>query len=233
MLGLMHGLLALTFPLDCLSCGELAQGEPFCEVCRRHLVPRDGPRCQICDARVAAPQTRCGRCVAEPPPFERAWALFDYIGPVGDAIRAGKYDNRPEAMPAVGRLLAANLPPGLEGAGAVVPVPLHPRRLARRKIDAPLLLARIAAKRLGLPCLPRGLQRVKDTRPQAGLTERERRENVRGAFAIGRARPPPEVLLVDDVMTTGATVRAAAAVLREAGVARVRVLTVAVAERLA
>ena len=235
MFGVLQGFLGLTFPVDCLACGELTGGEAFCEVCRRLVSPRVGPRCGRCDTGISGVHAFCGRCLGEPPAFERAFGLFDYIGPVGDAIRAGKYDARPEALPAVAALLRAHLPPSLRAAppGAVVPVPLHPKRLARRGVDVPAMFARTVARALRVPCAPRALQRTRDTRPQAGLSERARRENLAGAFGPGRGAMPRDLLVVDDVMTTGATARAVAAALRAAGAERVRVLVAAVADRSA
>jgi predicted amidophosphoribosyltransferase len=171
----------------------------------------------------------CLRCRRAPPPFEVGYAVFDYLGPVGDAIRAGKYDAHPESLPAVADALADLLPSGLRAdpPGVVVPVPLHPSRLARRPVDAPGLLGRRVARALAV-CLDRpGLRRVRDTRPQAGLTGREREVNLDGAFVGHRRLQGADVLLVDDVMTTGATLRAAAGALAEVGVRRIRVLAAA------
>jgi predicted amidophosphoribosyltransferase len=157
------------------------------------------------------------------------YAVFDYLGPVGDAIRAGKYDAHPESLPAVADALVDLLPRSLRTdlPGVVVPVPLHPSRLARRPVDAPGLLGRRVARALAVRLERGGLRRVRDTRPQAGLTGREREVNLDGAF-FGHGRlEGADVLLVDDVMTTGATLRAAARALAEVGVGRVRVLAAA------
>lgn len=233
MFGLVEGFLSLTFPVDCLACGELSGAEAFCETCARLVAPRAGQRCARCDTGVAGVHPVCGRCLVEPPPFERGYGVFDYVGPVGDAIRAAKYDARPEALPAVATLLRAHLPTELrrDPPGAVLGVPLHPKRLKRRGVDAPAMLARTVARGLGVPCLTGVLVRLRDTRPQAGLSARERAVNVTGAFAPGRRPMPRDVLVVDDITTTGATLRAVAAAAREAGAVRVRVLTAAVADR--
>ncbi len=231
MLALLHGLLSLTFPVDCLACGEIALSGAFCPVCGALVEPRPGPNCAICDGAVALGEGECLRCMAHPPPYERAWGVFDYVGPAGDAIRAGKYHGRPEALPAVAKALVAHLPSELRAdpPHAVVAVPLHPKRAAEQR--APQVLAIAVAKALGRPCRTQTIVRVRETRAQAGLSERDRQRNVAGAFGPGPAIPPPDVLLVDDVLTTGATVRAATEALMRSGAVRVRVLAATLSER--
>ena len=198
------------------------------------MAVRKGSRCVICDVTFGAPGPahQCGRCLDRRPRFDRAWGLFDYTGPVGDALRRGKYGGRPEAIEGVGQLVGVHLPAALACAPptTVVGVPLHPRRLAERGFSPPRLLAWYVARSLGVPLRRRGLRRVRHTPPQAGLNDTARRQNVRGAFAV-KSWQPNDVLLVDDVFTTGATVDAAAAALRAAGAARVRVLCAAYVER--
>jgi predicted amidophosphoribosyltransferase len=188
----------------------------------------------VCDVSFGAPAPahRCGRCLDRRPRFERAWGLFDYAGPVGDALRRGKYGRRPEAIEHIGRLVGIHLPTALLAAPptSVVGVPLHPRRVSERGFSAPRVLACYVACSLGVPLRRRGLRRVRHTPPQAGLNDKARRRNVRGAFAVTRW-VPDDVLLVDDVFTTGATVDAAAAALRAAGASRVRVVCAAYVER--
>lgn len=236
MLSLLSGLASLTFPVDCLACGELTpDGRAFCEACRRLIEPRKGPRCPRCDTGVPSAEGACSRCRDAPPDFERAFGVFDYLGPVGDALRGGKYHGRPEAMPALGALLRVTLPEALrlDPPAAVVPVPLHPARLRRRPLDVPRFLATSVARALGARLVHRALTRIRDTRPQAGLCEADRWLNVADAFAPDKGGVPADVLLVDDVATTGATLRAAAQALAGAGARRIRVLALAVSDRIA
>lgn len=230
-----RGVLALTWPVDCLGCGIPVVEPGVCAECGLLLEVRDGPRCRRCDADlpVPGPERTCGRCLGRPPVFERAWGRFDYAGPVGEAIRAGKYRGRPDALPFVARLLEAHVPDALRERppDLVVPVPLHPRRLAQRGVHAPLLLARAVGRALDVPVASRRLVRTRDTPAQAGLDDRARRRNVRRAFAVRGEVAGREVLLVDDVMTTGATVDEAARTLRRADAAGVRVLAAALVSR--
>ncbi|MCB9545587.1 MAG: ComF family protein [Myxococcales bacterium] len=231
---LVEGALDLLWPCTCLCCGEPTPRPGFCPPCTSLISPRDGPRCTRCDAALptAGPAHECGRCLARKPRFSRGFGIFDYAGPIGDAIRAGKYQRRPDGLPAVARALRAALPAELRAdpPGAVLPVPLHLRRVLARRVDPPLELAAAVAAELGVPLAARVLVRTRDTPAQAGLSEVARRENVRGAFAVRRP-PPADVLLVDDVATTGATLDAVARVVARAGAERVRVLSAAAVNR--
>jgi ComF family protein len=152
---------------------------------------------------------------------------YVYGGPLADALRRLKYEGRTELAPAVATLLQHGVRPHAGRVDVVVPVPLHRRRLLERGFNQAALLAGPLARSLGVAMDVRRLRRRRPTPPQVGLEPDARRHNVRGAF-VGRADPKrPRVLLIDDVRTTGATLRAAADALRAAGATEVCTLAVA------
>jgi len=233
-----HALLDWFYPPHCYHCGvplSGTRGSLLCAACARWLADARiaEPGCPVCglayddDSEPGAP---CVNCLARDPNFDVARGVFTYAGPAAPLIRAFKFYGQFFLGP---RLLdqvfeSGWMPPGLEGANVVVPVPLHPRRERERGYDQARILARSLARHLRLPMLPRALRRVRYTDQQALLSSRQRWENVRGAFAPGRH--PVErknVLLVDDVMTTGATASECAHVLKKAGARGVCVLTLA------
>lgn len=228
-----RGFLDLTWPCTCLCCDEPIERPGFCDGCNGYVEPRDGPRCVQCDADLPTigPAHHCGRCLARRPRFDRVHGIFDYAGPVGDAIRKAKYSGRVDGQRAITRVIHAMIPQSLrdDPPQAIVPMPLHRKRLKRRSDDLPVQIAGAVAKALGVPLKARLTQRIRDTAPQAGLDETARRGNVRGAFAT--RLPPSDVLIVDDVLTTGATADALAWCLKQAGAERVRVLAAAVVSR--
>jgi len=154
-------------------------------------------------------------------------AVFEYGGPVADAIQRLKYDGRSELGAALGSLMADVGHRWADKVDAVVPVPLHWRRRRSRGYDQAALLAKPVAKSLGVPLLLRGLRRVRNTASQVDLPHHERQQNIAGAFAPWRLRGLGRVLLIDDVRTTGATLRAASEALRAGGVSEVHTLVLA------
>lgn len=236
-------LLAGLYPACCSACREVLgdQTPPpaaLCGPCAVSLVVIGPDRCPRCGlprpAVAAAPDGRsagpCLRCQREPPAFHEARAAFELGGALSDAIHAFKYRNAPEHAAVLAALFAEGLGDEAPDADLLVPVPLHRRRLRRRGYNQAALLGRALARRWGIPLLVDGLARTRDTPPQVhepSATARER--NVAGAFEV----PRPErvagrrVVLLDDVMTTGATASACARVLRSAGAVRVVVRTLA------
>lgn len=198
------------------------------------------PRCLACGGRGRDGRDLCAGCDAElprlglvpgpPPPFACVCAAFHYRAPVDRWLRRLKF----HGDLAAGRLLSALLAEAAAGAPrpeALVPLPLHRRRLRERGFDQALELARPLARALALPLRADALVRVRATQAQTELGGRARRRNVLGAFA-GRGTPlPAHVALVDDVMTTGATLAEAAKTLHEAGVQRVDAWVVALADQ--
>ncbi|WP_369935968.1 ComF family protein [Xanthomonas tesorieronis] len=224
--GCWRRLQRLLLPERCLVCSESGvAGLDLCPACRDAL-PWNAGACRMCALPLPALDAAqlCGACQRKPPPLALVASACVYAAPVDGLLRRFKFHQDLAA----GRLLAALLQArctGLPRPQAVLPVPLHRARLRRRGYDQALELARPLARALDLP-LCTGLQRVRATAPQSELDAQARRRNLRHAFAV-QAPLPPHVALVDDVMTTGATLHAAAQALRRAGVARVDAWVVA------
>jgi ComF family protein len=208
------------FALRCLVCGEAgAHGRDLCAACHAAL-PWQGPACRRCALPMPQAGT-CGHCLQQPPPLQEAHAVFDYAFPLDRLLPRLKF----HGDFAAGRVLAqamADRVAVLPRPDAIVPIPLHRTRLRQRGYDQALELAKPLAHALRLPLRADALQRRKTTSAQSRLDAAARQRNLRDAFAgVDRTRLPAYVVLVDDVMTTGATLHAAARALRDAGVERV------------
>lgn len=210
----------LLFPPRCLLCGESgAQGRDLCAACAADL-PWMEAACLRCALPLPADEVAgvCGACQRGRSPLQQVRAAFLYQPPLNALVLRFKFHRDLSA----GRLLAALMVQALAAAErpqALVPVSLHLARLRERGYDQALELAKPLARALQLP-LCKGLHRRHATAPQSELDQAARRRNLRAAFIAGGALPA-HVALVDDVMTTGATLQAAAWALRRAGVQRV------------
>src|SRR6478672_2312889 len=207
------------FPLRCLVCGAAGtDGRDLCDACHADL-PWQGRACIRCALPMPWPGP-CGDCQSQPPPLDHVAAVFDYAFPLDRLLPRLKF----HADFAAGRVLARCMAERLVDAPrpqALVPIPLHPARLRRRGYDQALELATPVARALALPLLANALRRRKATTAQSRLDAAARQRNLRDAFTAAPARLPAHVALIDDVMTTGATLHAAALDLRAGGVERV------------
>lgn len=207
------------FPPTCLVCGEPGHtGRDLCRACLAAL-PWQGPACPRCALPTADGRT-CAACRRQPPPLAAVHATFAYLFPLDRLLPRLKF----HADLAAGRLLAQCMAGALataERPQALLALPLHPARLRRRGYDQARELAAPLARALGLPLCEGALWRVRATAAQSRLSASARRDNLVDAFAAAPGALPAHVALVDDVMTTGATLHAAARALHAAGVARV------------
>jgi ComF family protein len=185
--------------------------------------------CAACDAPLRPGSIFCAPCAASLLPLSRGRsAAFEYGGALATAIGRMKYEDRPDLARGLGQAMI----PMARDAGAdvelVVPVPLHPKRLAERGYNQAALLAAEVARALALPHRPDAVRRVRDTPRQASLDRAARLVNLQGAFsARARVVQGRRLLLVDDVWTTGATLESCSAALRTAGAAEVQPLVLA------
>ena len=200
-----------------MLCDAPTTGGWACDGCACELPYLPPVRCAVCAVPLAS-ATVCGACLNRPPSFDGLSAVFTYDFPVDALIHAFKYGGRLGLAPALGEVLAAA---GAPAADVLVPVPLAPRRLRERGFNQALELARFVARRHGIPILTGACRRVADTPPQAALPWRERAKNVRRAFVCDAALSGLRVAVVDDVVTTGATLNEIARSLRKAGAASV------------
>jgi competence protein ComFC len=232
-LRLVDPVLAVVFPSLCPCCGASLSRPtrgPLCEPCWEDL-PRHRQGLCRCGFPLPAALSVCGRCRRGLPSFERGASLGPYEGSLRVLVHELKYRGRRRVAARLAEVLLdepgvkAVLSPGT----VLVPVPLHPRRKRERGFNQAELLAVELGRRTRLPVAPSALVRRKDTAAQAGLSAAARRKNVSGAFAVRRqsAVAGRIVVLVDDVLTTGATASACAGLLRGAGAAEVRLLAVA------
>ncbi|KFN43868.1 ComF family protein [Arenimonas oryziterrae] len=210
----------------CLVCRERGgERSDLCPDCRASL-PWNDRACLRCGLPMATATTICGACLRHPPPFAVTQAVFRYGFPLDRLLPRFKF----HADLAAGALIAELALPRLSRAERpqlLVPVPLHRRRLRERGYDQALELAKALSRPLQLPLAVALLHRRAATVAQSRLDAPGRRRNVRGAFVCSPGPLPAHVALVDDVMTTGATVRECALALRRAGVGRVDVWVIA------
>jgi ComF family protein len=235
---LWQALLKLFYPPlpSCVACGE-----PFtsvyplalCQGCLERIPFVTKPVCSRCDRPLRGGETDpCRECQGETYFYEQAMAVAVYDGYMRELLHSAKYDFRPDLARGLGTIFAvwAENETRLEEIDAVIPVPLQPEKLATRGYNQAELMAEPLAAALRRPLYTGVLQRVRATLSQSKLSRRERKENTRNAFAVVNclAVAGKEVLLVDDIRTTGYTLSAAARALLLAGARGVKVLTMAV-----
>lgn len=233
--GLAGRLADLALPPLCLSCGKGVEAHgALCGTCWAAVGFIEAPVCPVSGVPFPfdpGPGIVSAAALASPPPYAAARAVMRYGDESAKLVHRFKYADRMEAAPAFARWMVRAGADLLEGADFIAPVPLHRRRLFSRRFNQSAELARRISGLSGVVFVPDLLERVRATRPQVGLSGDARRRNVAGAFRLrGALRELVRdriVVIVDDVMTTGATVEACARVLKAAGTREVRVLCLA------
>lgn len=225
----------LLFPPTCPGCGlRVSLPATLCGDCWRKLRFFERPWCEVLGTpfeRDMGEGILSPAAIADPPVFDRSRAVVAYSGVARGLVQRLKYGDRTDLAPWMAKWMLRAGVELFEPGQLVVPVPLHWQRFLWRRYNQSAELARALAGLKGLAFAPELLTRVKRTRQQVGLGQRERAENVRAAFKVPAAAKSriagASILLVDDVYTTGATISSAAKTLKRAGAARVEVLTFA------
>jgi len=221
-------LLNLLLPPACPLCGGESGRAGICPGCLGGIHPVVSPCCPRCVLPYPTEDGTdhlCESCLRRSPPFEWVWAAGVYEGTLRQAVHHFKYRGAVDLDRPLGQLLLATLKttgspfhPDL-----LIPVPLHRSRLSERTYNQSLLLAKVIGKEWRLPVASRQLLRIRATSPQQGLDAKVRRINMKGAFALRNPLDGENVLLIDDVLTTGATAAECSRILLDGGAARVGV----------
>ncbi|MFA7240568.1 MAG: ComF family protein [Sulfuricellaceae bacterium] len=213
------------FSQECLLCGATAIDGQLCPPCRATLPYRPQPACPICALPTAGGEI-CGNCLKKPPAFDLTLAAFSYTFPVDALVHSYKYAGNLILLDLLTEplihLAAAQTRPDL-----LIPMPLHPARLRERGFNQAHEIAKPLSGKLAIPLDGRGCKRVIDTKPQAGLKFKHRARNLRGAFSCERDLSGMNIALIDDVMTTGASLNELAKAVRVRGAAQVSAWVVA------
>lgn len=211
---------------SCLLCQADSHNDLLCPGCQNDLPLHNASHCPTC-ADDSPQGNTCPRCLAEPPHFDQTFAAFRYEFPVDRIIKALKYGHQLAISPWLGKKLADH--PGLQNRDIdqIIAMPLYPDRMRERGFNQSIEIARPLSHTLQRPLLLDCLQRTRATQPQAELNLKERHSNVRGAFDCTSDLTGQSILLVDDVMTTGATLNECARVLKLHGARHVMVAVAA------
>jgi len=227
---LAQKLLSNLFPCRCILCQQTVNHSfEVCPDCYQAL-----PHNDVCCVRCALPLAEdinnavlCGRCIQKTPAFDYAHSLFRYEDDVIGLVHQLKFGEKISYARSIGEMLLTRLLETNEKPDCLLPVSLHKSRLRQRGFNQSIEISRVLAKKLDIPIEHAAVVRQRSTVAQTGLNAKQRQKNIRGAFSVVRKLNYRHVLIVDDVMTTGATVNELAKVLKKNKVERVGVLCIA------
>jgi len=226
----LKGLFSALFPSRCIFCQQTVAAEPeICPDCYLAL-----PHNVICCVRCALPLAEdidgavlCGRCIKKPPAFDYAYSPFRYEDEIITLVHQLKFSEKIRFSRSIGEMLLTHFSGTGESPDCLLPVALHPSRMRQRGFNQSIEISRVLSKALAIPIEHSAIVRQRSTVAQTGLSARQRQKNIRGAFSMVGELNYKHVLIVDDVMTTGATVNELAKLLKKNKVERVGVLSIA------
>ncbi len=208
-------------PAICALCNQFHKGLfAVCDYCLQ-WIPRLGLSCQQC--AIPLPDTRyllCGHCIKNPPHFDRTYIACPFEEPLRSLLHQFKYQNGLYLTPVLTHLMQQALPN--TDAQCLIPVPMHPKRLKQRGFNQAAVLAKHLAQKTGIPYQVNTCTKIKNTSPQASLDSQKRAKNLHNVFSA-KEMPFDHVLIIDDLLTTGATANELARTLKNAGVGQVDV----------
>lgn len=231
----LYSLLNILLPPRCLICNIIvSQTGSLCADCWQEIEFNTSPHCAICSHPFTydiGELALCGSCIQKTPPYARIHTVFHYNEKSRTLVHNLKYGDRTHSALYFAQWMARAGKASLEQADMLVPVPLHPLRLLKRRYNQSALLANAISRQCHVPVYPQLLIRTRHTPSQAGLSSKERQRNVRGVFKLHPNYVTlvrnKHIIIVDDVMTTGATVTACTKILLKAGAKKVTILTLA------
>ncbi|WP_422386233.1 ComF family protein [Legionella sainthelensi] len=207
----------------CILCNQYHNNKmAVCSHCLE-LMPLLGPGCRYC--AYPLPDTHflvCGNCIKQPPSFDRAFIKYTFEEPLRSLLHQFKYHEGLYLTSFLSYLIFKSLSNQADMPQCLIPVPMHSQRIKQRGFNQAAVLARSLAKKLQLPCNLFSCQKTLNTKPQAGLDEKQRRKNLRSAF-ITQKLPYQHVAIIDDLLTTGNTANELARTLKKSGVKQVDV----------
>lgn len=211
-------------PQNCLLCDAHAGKELLCAACRNDLPRHNDPACPVC-AHPSPQWAICGACLKNPPAFDATHAVFIYDFPLDALLKNLKYGGNLVLADFFAEAMLAHLP--ATRPDVLIPMPLHPQRLKERGFNQSLEIARRLSQAWEIPLVTAGVTRTRHSEPQASLPLAKRAANVRGIFTVSGDFEGKSILLVDDILTSGASLNELAKTLKKAGANRVECLVAA------
>lgn len=221
---IINKLLDWILPTCCDLCKKPVKNSCLCQSCRDKIT-QTTPCCQLCQASLEIDGT-CGACITLQPSFDKVYVLGDYQDTLADLITGLKFHNKLNHSRTLSELWIEHLPDWYQDdklPELIIPIPLHKKRLKQRGFNQAVEIAKPIAKQFKLSFDKFSCIRIKATKPQLSLPQKERKQNVAGAFAITKLTHANHITIIDDVFTTGHTVNALATLLKQQGVQRIDV----------